>query len=187
MSAGFAQDCMPGTAVHESGPGSDTHGHDLHTQVVTQESMEQLQLQVELFVQANETLNALTARLCGYSSETLAKHRGEIAQLSVEIARRVLAQRVEDGDYDIEQVIEEAIGSIPADGDIAVHLNPEDLAMLQSARRESGQDGQSGNVRFVADPSVGRAECIVETSKGLIESRINEKLEQISGALRKAQ
>jgi flagellar biosynthesis/type III secretory pathway protein FliH len=149
--------------------------------------MEQLQCQMELFVQANETLNALAARLNGYSSELLTRHKEEIAQLSVEIARRVLAQRIEEGDYDIEQVIKEAIDSVPGGSDISIRLNPEDLTLLESARQESGQKQQPENVKLVADASVGRAECLVDTPKGLVESRINEKLDQISSALKKAQ
>ncbi len=186
-SAVLVNDCSCGAAVHEGGSNSGAQASDLQMQAAMQESMDQLQHQLGLFAQANETLNALTARLNGYSSEMQVKHKEEIAQLSVEIARRVLAQRIEEGDYDVEVVIKEALGDNITESELSVHLNPEDLVLLQSARRESGQDGQPENVKFVADASVGRAECFVKTPKGTIESRIDQKLDQISSALKKAQ
>jgi len=186
-SAVLLSDCLSGWAARESHSGSDAQTSEPHMQVVSQEAMEQLENQMGLFVRANETLNALVAHLNGYLSELLAKHKEEIAELSVEIAKRVLSQRIEDGDYEIEQVVKEAIGDLPADDNVTVHLNAEDLALLQAARTESGQGAQPANVRFLADADVGRAECVVETSRGLVESRINEKLEQISSALKKAQ
>jgi flagellar biosynthesis/type III secretory pathway protein FliH len=186
-SAVLVNDCSCDAALHEGGSSSDAQALDPQVRAAMQESMDQLQHQLELFTQANETLNALTTRLKGYSSEMLGRHKEEIAQLSVEIARRVLAQRIENGDYDVEAIIKEAIGDNLIEGELSVHLNPEDLALLESARRESGQDGQPENVKLVADASVGRAECMVKTPKGTIESRIDQKLDQISGALKKAQ
>ena len=55
----------------------------------------------------------------------------QIARLSVEIARKVLAQRVEKGDYEIETIIKEVLSKSPARHDIDIHLNPEDLTNLQ--------------------------------------------------------
>ena len=97
-------------------------------------------------------------------------------------------QKVQKGDYEIESIIKEALKNAPARQDIVVHLNPEDLSQYQS-QRASGQQDDAGStlagVKFVADPGIGRAECLLETPKGIVKSFVNEHLEQISEALRR--
>jgi flagellar biosynthesis/type III secretory pathway protein FliH len=67
-----------------------------------------------------------------------------------------------------------------------VHLNPEDLSQCQKAQQDE-PDGALTGVKFVSDPNIGRAECLLESPKGIIESLINEHLERISKALKKAE
>ena len=42
-------------------------------------------------------------------------------------------------------------------------------------------------IKFVSDSNIGRAECLIETPKGIVESLIEKNLEQISKALEKAE
>jgi flagellar biosynthesis/type III secretory pathway protein FliH len=105
----------------------------------------------------------------------------------VEIARKILAQRIDKGDYDIEQIVREAIKNTPSNENLVVHVNPEDLTLLRLACGKSDRGDNLEGVKLFADTKIGRAECLVESPKGLIESRINEQLEQIANALKKAQ
>ena len=67
-----------------------------------------------------------------------------------------------------------------------VHLNPEDLAGLQKANQDDGGNSFSG-IKFVGDTNIGRAECLVASDKGIVESLIAEQLEQIGKALEKTE
>ena len=40
------------------------------------------------------------------------------------------------------------------------------------------------HVRFVADPEIGRAECVVETPEGIVESTLDAHLSEIGEALK---
>ena len=95
-------------------------------------------------------------------------------------------QKVEDGAYEIESIVKEALNNAPTRQDIVVHLNPEDLAHCQKAQQDE-PDGALTGVKFVSDPNIGRAECLLESPKGIIESLINEHLERIGKALKKAE
>ena len=44
-----------------------------------------------------------------------------------------------------------------------------------------------GNIRFVADPSVPRAECVLETTEGIVQSAIEQHIERIADALQNAE
>jgi len=149
------------------------------------ESPEQrLDAQEAAFRQVNQMLKNTAAKLNKFFDRAFAAHKDDIAKLSVEIARKILAQRVKDGDYDIESVIREAISNAPERHDLVVHLNPEDLSQYDKLRQaEPGAD--LAGVKFVPDANIGRAECLLETPKGIIESLIDQHLEQVGNALMK--
>ena len=125
-------------------------------------------------------------KLNHFYETVFAEQKEEITKLSMEIARKVLMQKVEDGDYKIESIIKEALNNAPTHQDVVVHLNPEDLADCQKVLGEN-PDSDLSNVKFVSDSKIGRAECLLESPKGIVESLINEHLDRISKALKKAE
>jgi len=138
------------------------------------------------FSQACQVLNQVAAKLQESCADVFARHREEIAKLSVEIARKILMQKVEQGDYEIESIVKEALLHAPSRQDVVVRLNPEDLAQCLKAQQQDEQGGVLAGVQLVADPSIGRAECLLESPKGIIKSLIDENLERIGKALGKA-
>ena len=95
---------------------------------------------------------------------------------------------MKDGDYEIESVIKEALTNAPSHHDIIVRLNPEDHMQFRKTL-PSGQeelDSVFAGVKFVPDPNIGRAECLLETPKGIVKSLIDENLERVSQALQRA-
>ena len=138
------------------------------------------------FLQASQALNSAVAKLSKFYEDLFAGQKGEIARLSVEIARKILMQKVETGDYRIESVVQEALENTPSRTDVVIHLNTEDLAQCQKAQEDAGGTLFDG-VKFVADPAIGRAECLVESPKGITKFLIEENLERISKALTKAE
>jgi flagellar biosynthesis/type III secretory pathway protein FliH len=129
---------------------------------------------------ATQAMYAAAAKLMELHNSAIKKHNTEIARLAVEIARKVIAQEVSDRNYKIESVINAAIESLPASGDeLTVRLNPDD----QSACRQAYANDSSAPVRIVPDARVGRAECVIETPKGTVESFIEQHLAKITEAL----
>ena len=137
------------------------------------------------FNEARSTLQGVIDKLNELYDSIFAGQREEIARLSVEIARKILMQKVEDGNYEIESIVKEALKNAPTHEDLVVHLNPQDLAQCQKAQQE-GATGPLAGIKFVADSNIGRAECLLETGKGIVKSLIDEHLERIGKALEKA-
>lgn len=156
--------------------------------------MQDLEKQKAETVQLYRVLSSLVDKVSKFYDELLAGHKEEIAKLSVEIARRVLMQKVQKGDYQIETIVKEALTNAPVRQDVVVHLNPGDLAQLQKLQgcRSGGSrkdDASSilADIKFIADSGIGPAECLVDTPKGVIKSLIDEHLTRISEALQKAE
>lgn len=148
-------------------------------------SRQDFEAQKAVFSQACQTLNGLITRLNQFCDKMYAEHREEIARLSVEIARKILMQKVENGDYEIESIIKEALKNAPSSQDVKVHLNPEDLEKYQKAQQDEPGCALAG-IKFIPDPDIGRAECLLESPKGIIRSLIDDNLERIGKALEKA-
>jgi len=145
-----------------------------------------LEAQRSLYSGICRTLQGLIAKLNQSCDEIFTGHKEQIAKLSVEIARRVLMQKIQDGDYEIESIIKEALKNAPTQQELVVHLNPEDMANCQKAQQDNNGSTLAG-VKLVADPNIGRAECVLESPKGIVKSLVEEHLEQIAKALEKAE
>ena len=145
-----------------------------------------LQAQKTVFSQTCQTLKALTDKLNQFYDKLFAEHKEEIARLSVEIARKILAQQVQNGDYEIESIVKEALTNAPTRQEVVVHLNPEDLILCQKAQQDE-PNGDLAGIKLISDPNIGRAECLLETPKGIVESLIDEHLERIGKALKTAE
>jgi len=163
--AGSNRQMRDGERQQTSGPGRDDAGR-------------------ESLMQTIAALKAAAARLNDFFERMVTGHREAIARLSVEIARKILQQKVSDKDYEIASIVTEALKNAPSHQDIVVHLNPDDLKKLQDLK-ETQPDTVFGSVKFAADTKVGCAECVVETPKGIVESVIEEHLEQVSRVLTK--
>ncbi len=129
------------------------------------------------------TLEAAAKKLQSVHERMVVEHRQAIAKLAIEIARKILAQKVKESDYQIELIVQEALNNAPARQNIVVRLNPADLARCQQMQQS---DSALASVKLVADPGIGAAECVVETPKGKVESLIEGHLEQVAKALSKA-
>ncbi|MBW8036088.1 MAG: hypothetical protein FVQ79_10775 [Planctomycetes bacterium] len=145
-----------------------------------------LEAEKSAYFQTCQTLNGLIAKFNQFCDTAFVSHKEEIAKLAVEIARKILMQKIDDGEYEIESIVKEALENAPSRQELVVKLNPEDLAILQKVQQDSSDEMLAG-IKLVADANVKKAECIVESPKGIIKSLIDEHLEQISKALIKAE
>jgi flagellar assembly protein FliH len=146
---------------------------------------QELDAQKSVFLQTCKTLNEVISKLNQFYDRIFTEHREEIARLSVEIARKILMQKVESGEYEIESIIKEALNKAPSNQDLTVYLNPDDMEKCRKAQQDEPGSVLSG-VKLIADPKVGRAECVLESPKGIIKSLIEDSLERIGKALQKA-
>jgi flagellar biosynthesis/type III secretory pathway protein FliH len=187
----------PVRAVHMAGPVHSMAGSGVHDGAgpknATDQAMADLQKQrAEMeqqqrhLAQTCQVLDDLACKVTRFYEEMVATHRTEIARLAVEIARRVLAQKVRQGDYEVESIIQEALEKAPAKQGVTIHVSPQDYEDCQRLQQER-PDSPWACLTFVADPSIGQAQCLVETPRGIVKSVIEEHLEKIQVALEKAE
>ncbi len=147
---------------------------------------EAMKRQQDDLVQLCQTVNGLAAKLNDLHQQTVAQHRSDIAKLAVEIARKILTHKVNKGEYDIQAIVEEALKRAPTRQNLVVRVNPEDLTTCQQCQQEN-PGTQFAELDLVADWGIARADCLVETPKGIVKSFVEEHLARIGEALEKAQ
>ena len=109
----------------------------------------------------------------------------EVLGLALAVARRILATEIEKGDYDISEIVTRLLDQLPSTRDVVVRLHPADLQLL----RRSWSDGADleerlATLELVADHTVDRAECIIETAAGFVEATIESQLARIEEGFR---
>lgn len=104
-----------------------------------------------------------------------------LAQVAVDIARQVVRTELATRPQLIEQVAHEALGLLVHSAKhIRVRVHPDDHQLLV----EQGQlDLDARHARLLADPSVERGGCIVESDIGLIDASIETRWRQTVAAL----
>lgn len=129
-----------------------------------------------------EALRSAAEKFDRSTEELFLSHKEQIVRLSVEIASKILAKDRAERNYEIEKIVSQALQTVPASRQTAVRLNPDDFKTIQDMSR-SDQFTMPEGLHVAADPTVGPAECIVETDHGVIEYLIESHLKQVADAL----
>jgi len=137
-------------------------------------------------IQLCETVDSLAGKLNDLHQQTVAQNRSDIARLAVEIARKILRWKIDQGDYDIQEIIEEALKRAPTRQKLVVRVNPEDLTRCQRLQEEN-PNSQFAELEFTADWGIAPADCLIETPKGIVRSFVAEHMDRIGEALERAQ
>jgi flagellar assembly protein FliH len=144
---------------------------------------EQIQNQKDRLNDLLSDFENIVETISAMQSELFRRHKDDIINLAVEISRKILAHRVEQDDYKIQDVIRQALDDTPTQKDIVIRLNPKDYAQIEQLTKSSEKDFAKG-ATFVADASIAPAQCLLETPKGIVESFIDGHLDRISEALK---
>lgn len=104
-----------------------------------------------------------------------------LAQVAADIARQVVRTELTTQPQLIEQVAHEALGLLVHSArHIRIRVHPDDHQLLV----EQGQlDIEARHARLLADPSVHRGGCIVESDIGLIDASIETRWRHTVAAL----
>lgn len=123
--------------------------------------------------QARRALQDAAGQLDRLRQDLLKEAEAQLVDLAVNIAAKILAQEIQAGRYEIEPIVAEALKGVPPRQEVVVHLHPDDFAACRPGERD---DGDGACVRFVSDPDIRPAECIIETPEGIVEAAVETQL-----------
>jgi flagellar biosynthesis/type III secretory pathway protein FliH len=131
------------------------------------QAREQAKAEVEKALGGRLTrLDEALAELASLRGRVLDELRGEIFGLVVEVASRLLRERLEADDPVVLRAVEEALAERRAETRWRIRIHPEDLAQLDQ-REQSAR-----TLDLVADTEITRGGLIAESSGESIDARV---------------
>lgn len=102
----------------------------------------------------------------------------ELARLSLVIARQVLAHELRTTPELVVQIVRQAVLALPsATRELRVRLHPDDLALLREL------DAAETHWQLLADPSLARGDCRLESERSRLDARITTRLAAVADAV----
>lgn len=140
----------------------------------------------QLMTQRQEVLGlaeGVLRKLSDQQTALSAQARACVPDLVMNIVRRVLAG-IDSHPAQIQRIIEQALAEAPQAGDqpLEVFLCPSDLAMLESLDDASLRE-KHPRMSLRADASLSPTDCLVRGNFGLIDGRMETKLQGIQRLL----
>lgn len=110
----------------------------------------------------------------------LRESEDELLNLAFMVAKKIVRQEIKHDRRILAQVVSEALKGFPEQHDIVVLLNPEDYRVITSNRELFlAEIGTERQITLKPDESTTLGGCIVESSTGVIDARIEAQLDEI--------
>lgn len=126
-----------------------------------------------------------TAAIQQQARLTLEQVQAAAVDLAVAVASHFLMVKVRAGDFPFDRYVHEALERLVPRQPVTVVLHPEDLEMLQE-RMERWDFGSGQDLRWRADPALGRGDCHVETSDRSVLFDLGKRLEYLREVLKQS-
>jgi len=83
----------------------------------------------------------------------------------------------------IQALVEQSANRVRAEEKMIVRLCPADIGILKEGKDPSEAENETRRMEFLADPSIEMGGCIIETSAGRIDAKLETQLSRLSQAL----
>ena len=125
------------------------------------------------------SLTSAVGRMQADHSALLVACRKLAVELATSIAAKLLHERIEADQFNLEQMVRDMAADMPEDEIVSVRLNPHDLELLE--KRLDGRPLLSGptDPHLIADHSLARGSCRVEGRASVSLSDLPRQLIQI--------
>ncbi len=113
------------------------------------------------------------------SLHTQAEH--EVVKLAVEVAKKIVHREIQVDKEIIQTLVRVALSHVAEKSAVTVHLSPADYNYLLEQRAELSQS-EGRDISLLADKSIERGGCLIQTECGDIDARIEEKFKEVEHA-----
>lgn len=109
----------------------------------------------------------------------------QIIDIALTIARKVLKREIDENPMTILPIVKEALGKVLDQDTIVVRVNPDDIELLEHARRDlQNMIGGEKQLSIVADPGISPGGCMLDTKCGTVDASIDTQFAAIEQALK---
>jgi len=117
----------------------------------------------------------------GFRSSLYKQVEREVVKLALAVAKKIVHREVRIDTEIIQTLVRVALGHVSEKSAVTICLNPEDYAYLLE-RREDLSRSEGRDIAFLADKSIERGGCLIQTVCGDIDARVEEKFREVEQA-----
>lgn len=118
--------------------------------------------------------------LAGLRRQILHQSEQQLVQLALALARRIVRRELAADDELLGALARVALERLGEARPATIRLHPDDFARSTAGRLEQWA---AAHVSVVADPTVNRGGCLVESPFGFVDASIEAQLQELAGAL----
>jgi len=113
-------------------------------------------------------------------SQLYAQVEREVVKLAIEVAKKIVHREVQVDRDIIQTLVKVALSHVADKSAVTVHLHPVDYNYLLEHRAELTRGADDGrDIVLLADKSIDRGGCLIETECGDIDARIEEEFREL--------
>ena len=102
----------------------------------------------------------------------------EVVTLAVAVARKIVHREIQVDPDIIQTLVRVALSHVAEKSAVTIHLNPVDYNYLLDRRGELSQS-EGRDISLLADKSIERGGCLIQTNCGDIDARIDEEFRTV--------
>jgi flagellar assembly protein FliH len=114
-------------------------------------------------------------------SSLYAQVEREVVKLALEVAKKIVHREIHVDKDIIQTLVRVALSHVAEKSAVTVHLSPQDYNHLLEQRAELSQS-EGRDISLLADKSIERGGCLIQTECGDIDARIEEKFREVEHA-----
>ncbi len=132
-----------------------------------------------------ESLQQVLGRMDRLLEDLCERHEGEMVRVLFAVTRKILHHDLPLPETVVRKTLQAAFLQVIEARNIVLHLHPKDHQSLLSRPEPaiSATSEDSKCVQLVADPSIARGGCLLETAYGEIDATLDSQLDEIIAAV----
>jgi len=136
--------------------------------------------------QAEESLSKVSEALAkallstgGLRQKVMQESEENLLTLAVMIARKIILQEISIDRRILVSIVKEAVSNVSDGDEVVVRLNPADYEIVADNKQFSPGANEKRRMTLKADENIPSGGCLVDTSMGAIDARIDAQIDEI--------
>jgi len=139
--------------------------------------MEIAEKKIDALMQRYAEAIAEVARL---RSSLYTRSERDVVRLALEVARKIVHREIQADREIIQTLVKVALGHVAGKSAVTIRLHPADYAYILEHRAElKQQSDEDRELVLVADKTIERGGCLIQTECGDVDARIEEEFREV--------
>ena len=176
-------------ATHDASPAlSTTHARFERLKLVECQTTKTLATHPAIHQSSEELQTAITAmhaaatELQSHRDHILEQAQIESIKLGIAIAERLLRRTLNTQPESILDLVKTTLNWVVGTETVQIRLHPNDCGLIETYSDALAREC-SADIQLIADASLSRGDCLMETAQGTIDGRIETMLQRIAEEL----